>query len=281
MGKYRRMSMKNLTYEERITDLENKLIHCATDLEICKKESEEFIYIASHDLNAPLRKLSIFTERLSEHAGEGLGEEALSYLKRIQSTVESMKYLVNGLSALADIENDVNFGKCDLNLIINEVLKESEEKCKKNNVSILISPLPVIEANASQIKEVFKHLIQNSILFQPQGQSAKIAISAELLGLKEKKDFNLSAEREYYQIRFSDNGIGFKQEFADDIFKPFKRLHGKSTYPGNGLGLAICKKITIIHEGIIYAKANEDQGSIFILILPQIHQKIYADAKSN
>lgn len=281
MDKYRRMSIKKLTYDERITDLENKLLHNAVELERCRKENEEFILIASHDLNAPLRKLSIFSERLTEKAGSGLNEEALFYLKKIQTTVETMKLLVNGLSALSDIETNVHFMTCDLNDIINEVLKKSEEKIKQNSATISVSPLPVIEANAAQVKEVFKQLIDNSLLFQPEGQAPQITISAELLDVEEKRDFNLSTQREYYKIQFADNGIGFKKEFADEIFKPFKRLHGNSVYPGIGLGLAICKKITLIHEGIIYAKGNEGLGSLFILILPQTHQKNYADAKSN
>jgi len=275
------MTTKKKSYEEKIVELENKLLQRTLDLKMCQKENEEFIYIASHDLKAPLRKLSTFSSRLSEKAGNLLGQEGLSYLQRIEKTVAAMQSLVDSLSALSEIETGINFVNCDLNLIMNQLIKELEEIFQQKNATIKISQLPIIEANAAQMKEVFKNLINNSLLFQPEGQAPQIIVTSELLNREEKTDYNLDSGKEYYKIEFTDNGIGFNQEYANQIFKPFKRLHGKSTYPGNGLGLAICKKIVIMHQGNMYAKGNENAGSLFVLILPQIHEKLYADATPN
>jgi light-regulated signal transduction histidine kinase (bacteriophytochrome) len=275
------MSIKKLSYDEKIQELENQLIQSASDLEQCQKENEEFIYIASHDLKAPLRKISTFASRLSEKAGNSLNEEGFSYLQRILSNVSQMQFLIDDLSALADIEKDPEFIKCDLNHLIKEVLIKLEEKRTLKNAEIIVEPLPEINANPLQLKEVFYRLIENSVLFQPEGQAAQIKISSRSLESKEKTKFSFPADKEFFKIEISDNGIGFEKEHASDIFKAFKRLHGKSTYPGNGLGLAICKKIISMHKGIIYAESKEHEGSVFTLILPQIHQEFYAHAKSN
>jgi len=275
------MSIKKLWYDEKIEQLENQLIQNASDLEQCQKENEEFIYIASHDLKAPLRKISTFANRLSEKAGNSLNEEGSSYLHRILSNVAQMQSLIDDLSALADIEKDAEFINCDLGKLINEVLLKLEEKTTLKKAEIIVEPLPQIDGNPAQLKEVFYQLIENSMLFQPEGQAAEIKISSRSLYTKEKTEFSLPADKEFFKIEFSDNGIGFENEHASTIFKAFKRLHGKSTYPGNGLGLAICKKIISMHKGIIYAESKEHEGSVFTLILPQIHQEFYAHAKSN
>jgi len=275
------MSIKKLWYDEKIEELENQLNQRASDLEQCQKENEEFIYIASHDLKAPLRKISTFANRLSEKAGHTLDEEGFSYLHRILSNVSQMQSLIDDLSALADIEKDAEFINSDLDKLIKEVLLKLEEKTTLKNAVIKLGPLPEIDGNPAQLKEVFYHLIENSILFQPEGQTPEIKISSVSLDTKEKAELSLPADKHFFKIEFSDNGIGFENQYASTIFKAFKRLHAKSIYPGNGLGLAICKKIISMHKGIIYAESKEHEGSVFTLILPQIRQEFYAHAKSN
>lgn len=265
------MSTENGVMGQRIIQLEKELKQASEDLQCCKKEKEEFIYIASHDLKAPLRKLSTFTERLIRLAGEDLNPDTLSCIARIQKNVFSMQSLIDDLSTLSEIEAK-DFEKCHLNDILKAVLEESSTQWKINSAAIHISDLPVIYGNTSQLKLVFKNIIDNAVKFQPPGQSPEITISADLLKEEEKAMYRLPSEKAYYKIKFADNGIGFNEKEAVDILKPFVRLNGKSSYAGNGIGLAICDKIIKRHNGIFYAKAIENKGSVFILILPEFLQ---------
>jgi len=266
------MNTEKAPYEETIVHLENLLRKKSSDFARLQREKEDFIYIASHDLKAPLRKLSAFSELLSQKSRDRLDEDSLSYLHRIETTVAGMQSLIDGLSNLSEISANVDFTKCDLNLLMNEVLKELQEIIEEKKAMISISELPQVEANSQQIKKVFKNIILNSLRFQPAGQTAQVVVDSSILSMAEKADHDLPIENTYYQIKFADNGIGFKPEEAVQIFEPFKRLHGKSAYPGNGLGLAICKKIVDVHQGIFYANGRENTGSLFVLILPQIHE---------
>lgn len=265
------MNTEKLANEQKIQELESKLRESEDKFAQCLREKEDFIYIASHDLKAPLRKLSTFVERLAEKSKDVLGKEGLGYLQRIENNIIAMQSMIDGLSALCNMEAG-DFAKCDLQELLNETIKELERIIQEKKARITVSSLPIIEGNPLQLKEVFKNLITNSIIFQDISHSPKIDISARLLTDEEKISFQLPVDRVYCQLNFTDNGIGFQQEDAEKIFKPFERLHGKSTYPGNGLGLAICKRIINIHSGILYATGKENAGSLFVLILPQIHQ---------
>jgi hypothetical protein len=266
------MTTENSLYTQRIIDLEKKLEQSRNDLDCCKKEKSEFIYIASHDLKTPLRKLTTFTERLVEKSGAQLNEEALSYLQRIEKNVSFMQSLIDGLSELSEIETNVHFEICDLNKVIKGVLEESEALLKTNDAVVHLSTLPTLDCSALLLKKVFKNIINNSIKFQPEGQVPQIYIESDLLKVQEKINFNLPVEEVYYKIKFADNGIGFNEEDARKILKPFERLNGRAAYPGNGLGLAICNKIIKMHHGIFYAEGKENGGSLFVLILPSILQ---------
>lgn len=266
------MNREKALSEERILDLEKKLLQSVESLDKCKKENEDFIHMASHDLQAPLRKLSTFVERLTHKSRESLEGDAILYIEKINSTVEGMRSLIDGLSALSNVSGaDKNFIRCDLNEVLKDALADMELLIKENNVDISAASLPVIDAYPSQIKQVFVNLLDNSIKFHNKGVATKIVISCKLLNTEEIKTCNLSENIVYFKIEFADNGIGFKQEYADKIFKPFQRLHGRSAYTGNGLGLAICKKIINNHGGKIYAEGNENSGARFILILPEMH----------
>jgi len=266
------MSTINQPSEEKKLELEKKLLEAVNDLSLCKKENEEFVYIASHDLKSPLRKLSNFTQLLRRKLPEVLSEEAISYFEKIEKTIADMQSLIDGLSALAEVKESNDYKACDLNMIIEQVLQESSVWIKQKNATINLCPLPVLNVNFIQLKEVFKNIIDNSLMFQPEGQRPQITIRSEILSLEEKIYFNLDKEKVYYKIKFADNGIGFKQENADQIFKPFGRLNGRSAFPGNGFGLAICNKIIKMHHGILFATGAENCGSVFILLLPKIPQ---------
>lgn len=262
------MRAENGLIEQRIIQLEKELKQASEDLHGCKKEKEEFIFNASHDLKAPLRKLTTFTERLIRVAGQDLNEDALSCIDRIRKNVISMQSLIDDLSKLSEIEAK-DFEKCHLSDILNAVLEESSVPWKIESAAIHIADLPVIYGNTSQLKLAFKSIIDNAIKFQPEGQRPEISISADLLKEEEKIKYHLPAENAYCAIQFADNGIGFNIKEAAQIFKPFVRLNGKSSYAGNGIGLAICDKIIKLHKGIVYAQPIQDKGSVFVVILPE------------
>jgi signal transduction histidine kinase len=272
LHKYIEMSTENLQYEQRITELEKKLQLMAYHLESCKKEKNEFIYLASHDLKAPLRKVATFVERLIPFTKSQQNEDAFSFIERIKKNVLRMQSLIDDLSAFCEIEAPPDFEKCDLNILMNEVLEGLAIKLKEKAATIHLSDLPALYCDPSQLKMVFKNIIDNAIKFQPKSEAAELTISSDLLNEHEKIKYHLPAEKSYYEIRFTDNGIGFNDEDAAQILKPFVRLNGQSAYPGNGLGLAACDKIIKLHNGIFYAKGIENKGSVFVLILPEFLQ---------
>ena len=178
--------------------------------------------------------------------------------------------MIDGLSLLADVtalvpKNDT----CSIDEIVREIIEEllSQEQDRKNVT--ITSPLPLLQGSRTQYRQLFKNLLKNAILFGKSGTISAIEIRAEELPVDEKKYFDLPDNSSYFKITIADNGIGFRQEYAEKIFQPFVRLHGKSEYPGHGIGLAICKKIVSNHQGIIYAEGNTNEGARFMLILPQ------------
>jgi light-regulated signal transduction histidine kinase (bacteriophytochrome) len=231
-----------------------------------QKDYAEFIELAGHDLDAPLRKLSVLVERLVakiDPTGDTVG-----YISRIQASLSDMRSMIDGLSTWASftssaIKNDT----CDIADILRELTDHLPDQQK---TMIRIAPgLPVLEGNSEQYKLLFKNLLDNAMLFSNKGSSSLIEINAAPLQPEEKKHFDLSPGINYSKIIVTDNGIGFRNEYAEKIFRPFVRLHGKSEYPGHGMGLALCKRIVEIHHGIIYAEGNTGEGARFILILPQ------------
>jgi signal transduction histidine kinase len=180
--------------------------------------------------------------------------------------------LVDSLAKLFRITADlIEYIPCNIETLAQDVFRGLQQLEKEDPATITFSSLPVLEADVLQYRLLFKNLFENSIRFRKKGIPVKIQISSELLNDKEKRFWSLQENKNYYKIDISDNGIGFKQENAEKIFHPFVRLHGKSQFPGNGIGLAICRKIMDIHEGIIYAEGRENEGARFILILPESH----------
>ncbi len=264
------MSTDKLFYEQRIKNLEKELQEATNTLTVYKKEYDDFILIASHDLQAPLRKVSTFIEKLTGKFQDTQVQEAKPYIDRIQASLTNMRSMIDSLSELSAVtETKQGFQKCDLNQIVQNIIEEVQIFSSENNVVITCSPLPIIEGNCTQLKHLFQNLINNSIKFQKKDTSLQINIDSKQINEEEIKSFNFSSGKTYYKIELTDNGIGFEDQYAEKIFQSFHRLHGKADYEGSGLGLAICKKIMEKHHGIIYAKGSKISGAGFILILPQ------------
>lgn len=267
------MSHEDLSAQEKITRLETEIERLKNDLDINKKEYEEFLLIASHDLQAPLRKLTTFVDRLSSKYNQLSEEEAKSLMARISSASTNMRSLVDSLASLSALSEELsNFEKCDLINIFNKVITDFQENHDEKEIKVDAVSLPVIQGNSVYLKHLFQNLIGNAIKFKKKDIALQLTVISEILNDQSKAELKLPADLVYQKIEIIDNGIGFDKENAEKIFKPFQRLHGKSEYAGNGLGLSICKKIVEKHNGLIYANAIENIGARFILILPETHK---------
>lgn len=246
--------------------LENKI----NELNKSNHELEEFAYVASHDLQEPLRKISTFGQRLQFKLGSKLGDDGNMYVNRMMVATDNMRKLIDNLLELSRIsQNQQPTEQVDLSFILKQVLEELDLKIDETNTVITIEKLPVIEAIASQMQQLFANLLNNCIKFRKTDVPLKIDITFKTITAGEKKDLNLSPAENFYSVRVKDNGVGFEQEYAEKIFQIFQRLQGKSEYPGTGIGLSICKKIVLNHKGLIYAKSELGKGATFFIILPK------------
>lgn len=230
---------------------------------------EEFAYVASHDLQEPLRKIATFSERLKTKYGEALQQEGSQYLSRIIASTESMRLLIDNLLEFSRISRSTAaFLPVNLNEILNESLSDLELKVEETKALITNSTVPVIDAIPSEIRQLFANIINNALKFRKRDVDPVIVIRTEAISKTEEERFGLTKDRTYHKIVVKDNGIGFAEEYAEKIFQIFQRLHGKTEYAGAGVGLAICKKIVENHEGYMYATGGGD-GAVFTIILPE------------
>ncbi|HEY8894326.1 MAG TPA: ATP-binding protein, partial [Niastella sp.] len=256
----------------RIRQYQSSLEEKIKDLDRSNKELEEFAYVASHDMNEPLRKITTFIERLESKYKPELGEDGQLYLTRISASVENMRHLIDTLLEFSrTARSNQPFLQVDLNDIIKEVQTDLELKIEETSATLHIDALPVIEAIPSQMKQLFDNLLNNSIKFRKTDIHPVISIRCLRLSRRQKELHRLDTGNTWFKIDFSDNGIGFEPEYKQRIFQIFQRLHGKTEYPGSGIGLAICKKIIDQHKGLIYATGEPDNGATFTIILPE-HQ---------
>jgi signal transduction histidine kinase len=254
----------------RIRDYEESLKRKIRELDRSNKELEEFAYIASHDLQEPLRKINTFSERLRDRAKDELSSESMIYLEKMLNSTMNMRMLIDNLLEFSRTSRpNLPFEDCDLNEILGNSIAELELKIEETGAKVIYSRMPNIEAICSQMQQTFNNLISNAIKFRKPGTEPVINIECREAQFEEKESNRLPVGAEYYKITIRDNGIGFEQEYANKIFQIFQRLHGKSEYPGSGIGLAIVKKIMDNHHGIIYAESYPGEGASFTIYLPE------------
>jgi len=221
-------------------------------------ELEKFAYIASHDLQEPLRKIQAFGDRLHKRIESSADEKAIDYIDRMQKSSTRMRSLIDDLLKFSRVgSEDYAFKDTDLNMVLTNVLDDLHVSITEKKAVINIDKLPTILGEKSRLYQVFLNLLSNSLKFAKADEFPIITITSQQV---------LVENRKYWQIKVQDNGIGFEQEYADKIFEVFQRLHGRSQYQGTGIGLAICKKIVEKHNGMIYVESELDKGSCFILL---------------
>ena len=256
--------------ESNTEDWKNKFARLAVTYNNYKEQYSEFIESAAHDLYAPLRKLSVFVEKLTEKLENIEQEEVQSYINRIKRTMKGMQSMIDQLTELYCVTNEkIQYSSCDLDQAVKEVIQDLQETIKEKKAEISVSDLPVIEGDKTQFNLLFHHLIENSLHFSKKNVPPDIIIKSSVVDNDEKKLFELNDNLIYHKIEIADNGQGFDQEFAKKIFKPFVRLHTKLAHSGHGMGLAICKKIISNHNGIIFAEGKENSGARFVMLLPR------------
>lgn len=249
---------------------EEVLSRLVLELQHSNKDLEEFAYVASHDLQEPLRKINNFSSRLDDRFSEILPEEARYYVQRIKASADNMRSLIDNLLEFSRVSRGRHtYSPVNLNFVLHQVLSELELTIEETNTKIESDSLPVIEASLPQIKQVFVNMIGNAIKFRKKDHPPRIEIRSELLPSTDRASLGLPTGAIYHKLTIQDNGIGFEPEYAETIFQVFQRLHGKTEYPGSGIGLAICRKIIEKHRGMAYATAAPGEGACFTLILPE------------
>jgi len=258
-------------------ELEKKVIERTAELKVSIEELKQtnlqlnqFAHVASHDLQEPLRKILNFSMRLQDNHKDELSTEVICYLHKIEAASSRMTILIKDLLNYSRLlQHEKSFIKTDLNDTLNNNLIDFELLIEEKKAEIVIAKLPTLEAIPFQMSQLFHNLISNSLKFSKEGVPPVISITSRKFSKKEiEKYAKLSSAISYVEIIFKDNGIGFKQKYADQIFAIFQRLHNKESYSGTGIGLALCKKIIKNHQGEIFADSEENGGAVFHIILP-------------
>jgi PAS domain S-box-containing protein len=249
---------------------EEKILAYTAELELQNSELEQFAYVASHDLQEPLRKIRTFAELIQENLNDQ--EFVRTYFARVDASAKRMADLVKSLLDYSRLSKDRKElpGEpdiVDLTQTLNDVKQDFELLIKDKNATVIADPLPIVKGNAIQLGQMFSNLIGNSLKFSRAEPVIKLTSQV----VDKEKIPNAPGtlrHKQYYQIALEDNGIGFEQQYNKIIFSLFQRLHGWQEYAGTGIGLALCKKIAENHQGFITASSELNKGATFSIYLP-------------
>lgn len=248
---------------------EERLRRYAAELERSNRELQDFAYVSSHDLQEPLRKIQAFGDRLKTKEYEKLSDQGKDYVDRMLNAASRMQNLINDLLDFSRVTSKSKaFVQVSLDSVLTDVLSDLEITIEKTGAQIQRAPLPHIEADPTQLRQLFQNLVSNAIKFRKENEQPQINIFArELQG---KARMTSTPGDEMVEIHVQDNGIGFDEKYLDRIFNIFQRLEGQK-YEGSGIGLAICRKIAVRHGGDITAHSQAGIGTTFIVTLAKRH----------
>jgi len=243
-------------------ELEEQIKRRTAVLRWRNRELREFAYVASHDLQEPLRKIQTFGKMLEHEAVGNLDAKSRDYLQRMNRAASHMQALVQNLLAYSRLSSEGQpFVATDLRQIARNALSHLEVKISETGASITVGDLPTVEADPIQMTQLFQNLISNALRYHREGRQPEVKIHAPAPRMG-------SVPVGFCEIHFHDDGIGFDERYLEEIFKPFKKLHGRHEYPGTGMGLSICRRIVERHGGSITARSGPAKGATFIVRLP-------------
>jgi signal transduction histidine kinase len=245
------LAASNTALEDSNVELERR----ARELARSNAELDQFASIASHDLQEPLRKVRTFTERVTHTEGAALTERGRDYLQRAGASAERMQRLIEDLLKYSRVSTQGRpFEPVDLGLVAREVVEDLDEQVRNAGATVQIGALPTISADPPQMRQLMQNLISNGLKFRREDVAPVIEISA-------------TTDEEWVKLTVRDNGIGFDPQYAGRIFRVFERLHGRGSYPGTGIGLALCLKIAQRHGGTVVAESAPGEGASFTVVM--------------
>lgn len=267
-----RVRERTAELEEEIAErlrAEANLKKIAQELTRSNAELQQFAFVASHDLQEPLRKIVVFGDRLASKCGATVGEQGMEYLRRMQNAAGRMQTLINDLLTYSRVTTRAQpFAVVDLEQVVCEVLIDLEVRVEKEGGKVELGRLPVVEADATQLRQLFQNLIGNALKYRRKETPPLVNILGAVRPAAGGDTPRELRAGEVAELVVADNGIGFEQKHAERIFKVFQRLHGRDEYEGSGVGLAVCRKIVDRHGGTIRAEGVPGQGAKFIVTLP-------------
>jgi PAS domain S-box-containing protein len=250
--------------EDQLREYAERIAKHNEELQKINRDLDSFTYMASHDLQEPLRKIKTFCNFILSREGQNFSKESEVYFGRITAATSRMQKIIESLLYYSRATSaEIVLQPTDLNSLIEEVKKDITDLIAEKNVTIIHDELPVLKVMPLQFQQLFLNIIGNAIKYSRDNVPPVIKITSELFAIDENDE-----TKNFCRIFITDNGIGFEQQYAENIFKLFQRLHGRHEYSGTGVGLAICKKIIENHKGTITAISEPDKGSTFIITVP-------------
>lgn len=257
------------------TDITDEIDHYNTlekrnlELELNNKELEAFNYVASHDLQEPLRKIQTFLSRLKDKEENSFTDSGKLYMERIDNAAQRMRLLIDDLLQFSRTnKSDEALQHVDVNTLFEAAQEDIAESIVELDAKIVADRLPSMRVIPFQIQQLFSNLLSNSLKYRSQERTPVIKVLYDEVTGSDDDRLPQSRDQEYHKITFTDNGIGFDSEYEEQIFSLFSRLHNKDEYSGTGIGLAICRKITDNHAGFIFATGAPEKGAVFTIFLP-------------
>lgn len=248
---------------QKLQEAEKTLAAYAAELERNNSELQSFAYVASHDLQEPLRKIRTFGDRLQMNHAAALDKRGVDYLQRMQNAAERMQVLIHDLLLFSRVTTQAKpLQTVSLQKIVGEVLSDLEVHIEEAHAQVQVGALPTLDADPTQMRQLFQNLLANALKFHKLDQPPVILVYSEKL-------VDNGRDPTCWQITVADNGIGFEEKYAERIFTIFQRLHGRHDYEGTGVGLAICRKIVERHQGRITAHSQPGAGATFVITLPE------------